>query len=178
MSSIPVEIIGKDETQPGLPFVRLFNPTEFDKAAEAMRVRIKQEHEWDLFNPTVWSLVGISGEPVKKFLTLYIKESNRLGKPYRQYELSQWENIFMNTYGYSKDKIHTYLRVLRQLRDEGAISDAIYEPYTYNPVDEDEPGEVITKTATKIAVGGVGIVVAGGITYLLLKEQFFGGRKR
>lgn len=171
MTNINYQMLGADETQSAGLFVRLVNPTEFDKAAEAIRARLKTEYNWDLFNAELWGLIGFAGGPVKKWLTLYIKESDRLGKPYYRNDLIQWENIFAK-YGYDKKTADTYLRVLRQLHSEGNISETIYNPNTYRAVDDPEAGQIVWHETRKMLYGTAGIVVVGGIGYLLLRDYF------
>jgi len=171
------EVMGASETEPGALFVRLWNPTEFDKTVEAIRKRLKAEYTWDLVNTELWGLIGAFGGPIKKWLTLYIKESNQLGKPYYKSDVVQWENIFA-AYGYDKKTTDTYLRVLRQLYAEGAISKTIYDPNTYNATDDPEAGQVVWYETRKMIYGTTGMIIAGGIGYLLIREYIFNAKRK
>ena len=176
MTNFNYELMG-NETQPASPLVRLWNPTEFDKAVETIRLRLKSEFTYDFVNAELWGLIGFFGGPIKRWLTLYIKETARLGKPYYQNDLPTWENIFAG-YGYDKKTTETYLRVLRQLHNEGGISETIYNSNTYNAADDPEAGQIVWYEAKKLIYGTTGIVVDGSIGYLLLKDKLFNAKKR
>ena len=127
--------LGRDESLPGVPFIRLMNPTDFDNVREAMRITIKEKLNWDFINPLAWKTIGLAGGPIDKFLIDYKSIAIQRKEGYNPLNKKQWENIFIQGYGYDEESISLLLDTFWELYTANKIPQSIYQPWTYIPED-------------------------------------------
>lgn len=158
-----VEYMGRDEQESGALFVRLFSPTDLDKASEAIRKDLKDK----LSFVDEFKYLGLFGGPVTDFLKNYIDTSHRLRLAYSTLNKNQIYSAMQTIYGYDAEALNIYFGALSKLWDQGKIPEAIYVPFTYAPDDSTIP-EVASKYLVKS-------LIIGGVAYLLIKTVIFSG---
>ena len=172
-------MLGRDETQPGAWYTQFFNETDFDRATDAIIQRLHDIHSWDLFNPTLWKLIGVTGSPVKQFLSRYINIARQWEDHYTSDFPERWEAYFVNNYGYDPETIRQYLDALQYCyENKRGVTVDIYKPYNYEPSVEQgtlipSPGKEVRNVAKYL----VTVAVAGGIVYMLGKTLIQTGAK-
>lgn len=153
--------LGIDEQAPGIPYVRAFNPSEFDKVVLNMTRLIKEYYPGiDLLNLELWGLLGFGSVPVENFLNQYIqiaRENNIVYTPENEpFFIEEMENRFSS----DPEKLSVYFKALYDLKKAGKVPDIIYNPAGYTPTElAEDIGTAATPaiqgTLTKILFFGV-----------------------
>jgi hypothetical protein len=152
--------LGADEQTPGLIFWRLFDPTDFDQAWEAINEYIKTNKSFlGEFN-----ILGLFGGKSKDFLRRYIQVGHDFGLSYDMAP-SQYRKVLKNKYGYSDDKLDIYFEALTAQYRAGKVKPNIYNPASYTPSDPSIMGD-FAKKAFLYGAGGLAL-------YFLGKEILF-----
>lgn len=165
--------LGDDEQKPGLPFIRLVNPTELDKAVDAMERRLRDRFGFiDFLSPKLWRMLGFDDGPLYDFLYRYMLIARDLNAPVTRANL----NTYMVRYTSDNPKtnqedLRDYFETLIELADKGLIPDAVYKPFGYTPT---EPIDDISENIAKATAKGFNKVLVTGavvaVVYLLGKE--------
>lgn len=131
MGQFTCNTLGRLETAPGYPFLRLINPTDFDFAFQNMRVRIKDTSSY--FKG--WDYLGMFGGQLKQFLTAYIETASKRNQSYNPKDRDIWIKSLLEEYPgrFEKDNLEKYFDTLYALHDEGQVKDSIFKPFDYTP---------------------------------------------
>jgi len=159
-----VPTMGRDETEAGMLFVRLWDPTELDKAGEALRLELKQ-------NLSTWDTIkyaGMFGGGARDFVRHYIDIAHRIRQYFNPNTRGMFRAEFLRLGEYDNDDLDVYFPYWQRVIDQGKVGDPVLKPYTYTPKESDSP---LNKMINKAVVA----VVIGGVSYLLLKTIIFKG---
>lgn len=130
-------VLGADEQSEGLPFVRLFNPTEFEKAVNAINRRVLDNYSWDWINPDAWSAVGAGGENVTKFLRAYIDLASEWREPITADNQDKFGAAMVTRFGFEHHNARELTDALYRAVVAGKIAPSILKPWTYVPSKDD-----------------------------------------
>jgi hypothetical protein len=159
--------LGAEQTQEqanAALFVRLFNPSEFDLAAQNIVKRIKSYYSGiDLFNLKLWAMLGWDAQrgPVGDFLDNYIIVSRERGQPVTYVDKDAWIDYFATRFGTKREYLQDYFKALMELAGAGEIPDVIFNPYKYE-FKAPEPGAAIAPFTNKILLYAA---IAAGIYF-------------
>lgn len=154
------EALGRDESLPGAPIIGLFNPTDFDKVREAMRISIKEKLSWDFFNPLAWKTIGLTGGPIDKFLINYKETATNWREGYTAYNKQKWVNYFVNNLGYDTDEAEILFDTFGNLIESNKVPESIYRPWYYTPSGD--------STFDKYLKIGLKYSLIAGVSYLVI----------
>jgi hypothetical protein len=154
--------LGRDESLPGYPFIRLINPTDFDIVREAMRKTIKEKLSYDLFNPLAWKTIGLTGGPIDKFLIRYKETSILFREAYSPANKREWFEYFQQKYNYDNETLEIFFDTFWELQSSNKIADTMYRPYNYKPSK--------TSTFDKYLGTTLQYAIIGGVAYLLIRS--------
>lgn len=163
-------------------FVRLFNPSEFDLAAQNIAKRIKSYYPGvDLLNLKLWSMLGFDPQrgPVGEFLDNYIIVSRERQQSVTFVDMQEWVSYFESRFGTKREYLENYFKALLELANAGEIPDVIYRPYQYE-FKAPEPGDnilpAVKPVINKLIIGAVIVGVAYVTAPSILKA--FSTRRR
>jgi len=157
--------LGRDEIQPGTITAKVINPTEYDKAITSIMDEMHRLHTWDIFNPTLWKLIGFTGGPVKTWLTRYIQISKLWGESYTPFDADEWINYFVKNFGYEADIVSVYFEALYYLYDNGQISVNVYQPFNYTATDDSPAFSNPLDAGVNLVKFGMIVAVLGTVVY-------------
>ena len=161
--------LGRDETIPGAFYTQVTSPTDYDNAVDSIINRLHEIYTWDIVNPTLWKLIGLTGSPVKKFLTHYIQLSRRWNDYYSSSSANTWVNYFVKNWGYDPELVRVYLDALEHGYNNQTISGDIYQAYKYTA--ENTAGLPSIKSDIKdIVKYGIITVAVAGTVYFFGKD--------
>lgn len=154
------------EQDRGLPFIRYVNPTELDKARDAMEKLLRLKYPGiDIANLHLWKMIGWDGGPIEEFLNQYMqwarKNQTSLNQVNRNFFVDE---MIANKIYSDRAIVNEYIDVFLQAYNTKQVSDTIYQPWMY---EEKELGSVIGteigKQFNKVLVAAIVALAVYGI---------------
>jgi hypothetical protein len=151
---------GEDETQAGLPFVRLFNPTEFDTAIS------KMISEYNAIKP--WYNLNLFSTEMQDWLTHVIDEEKIRQTTLTAQNAPDFNEAIKAKYpDMDSGNMIDYTTCYLNAQAAGAVAQAISHPWTYTPTE----GTAISDAATGV-VKSVTPLILGAVAVYALFSAF------
>ena len=178
MTSLTCETLGGDEQSGGAPFIRMFYPTDYEVAVQAMTDYINGRYT---FGERFKALGLLHGWHLKKVVNLYIDRSYSTNTTLTDTNIQQWFNYYVQK-GYSPEVSKIYVDSLLKLGVTNKFPSSIYNAYTYRPTEQELKetfgSKAIKKTAEvtegmfgKILLYTVAGVVVYGVVITVVKRK-------
>lgn len=178
LGSLATPAVSEHERQ--MIFVRWFNPTDLDKAINALYKQIQAINlpGWDYWAEMgPGGLVGFEGANIENFLQAYINVSRDLGYVLTAANSGTFKTMINSEYGIPAKNLDVYLDVMLKAKASGTIPDTIYMPFTYEPSEALEPGEALTPAVVRSA-STLALVAAVGATLYLFGPSILKSLKK
>ena len=123
--------LGANEQTPSI-----FKTTDFERAYDVLKARIKAVYRFDLINPAYLATVGnpllLQGDRVSKFLLEYTKQAKDWKKAYTdKADYPKWRDAMLPKVGYPEEILERHFRYFREVGS--SVPKSIREPWTYTP---------------------------------------------